>query len=137
RCREFMAASDGKSQREIQHPCPFLEGDRAGSWGRCSVYEVRPLACRGYHSLDLRQCQRLFDHPEDHSVQVDAWGAPITVDVMTAMGSGLMLNGLDGRPVKLAHAILIALGTPDAAERYLAGEGVFDEALTPIELPSS
>ena len=49
----------------------------------------------------------------------------------TVLGRGLMLNGLDGRFVRLAHATLIALETRDAAERYLAGEGVFDAALTP------
>jgi Fe-S-cluster containining protein len=35
------------------HPCPFLET----SSGRCSIYEVRPLACRGMNSLDAKECE--------------------------------------------------------------------------------
>lgn len=39
--------------------CPLLQNDR------CSVYAVRPHACRRHHSQDLAACQYTFDHPED------------------------------------------------------------------------
>jgi Fe-S-cluster containining protein len=39
--------------------CPLLQNDR------CSVYAVRPHACRRHHSKDLAACQYTFDHPGD------------------------------------------------------------------------
>ena len=39
--------------------CPLLQNDR------CSIYAVRPHACRRHHSQDLSACQYTFDHPED------------------------------------------------------------------------
>jgi Fe-S-cluster containining protein len=35
-------------------PCALLKD------GRCSVYEVRPIACRGHHSLDMKVCEDTF-----------------------------------------------------------------------------
>src|SRR4029077_3631014 len=40
------------------HPCPFLQS------GRCSIYEVRPLACRGMNSLDADACAPRLRAPE-------------------------------------------------------------------------
>jgi len=39
------------------HPCPFLRE------GRCSIYEVRPLACRGMNSLDAHECETRLREP--------------------------------------------------------------------------
>src|SRR4051794_36628344 len=39
--------------------CPLLQD------GRCTVYEVRPQACRRQHSLSRAACQYTFDHPAD------------------------------------------------------------------------
>lgn len=36
---------------EHRHPCPFLAGDDS-----CSVYDIRPIVCRSYHSTDPRSC---------------------------------------------------------------------------------
>ena len=110
----------------LKQACPFLEGDQQGVGGKCSVYEVRPLVCRGYHSLDVHRCKRAFDEPEDKSFMIEGWGLPIAEEICKAVSFGLLANGLDGGYFKLAHAVLIALETPDAAERYLAGERVFD-----------
>jgi Fe-S-cluster containining protein len=39
--------------------CPLLQN------GRCTVYAVRPQACRRHHSQDFATCQYTFDHPDD------------------------------------------------------------------------
>lgn len=41
------------------HPCPLLKN------GSCSVYPVRPMACRIYLSSDVNSCIRRFEHTED------------------------------------------------------------------------
>jgi Fe-S-cluster containining protein len=126
RCRDYITAIDGKPYHNLKQACPFLEGDQQGVGGKCSVYEVRPLVCRGYHSLDVVRCKRAFDDPQDKSFMIEAWGFPIAQEIGKSVRLGLIANGLDGSYFKLAHAVLIALETPDAAERYLAGEPIFD-----------
>ena len=46
------------SQRDrVRLDCPFLEA------GKCTVYEVRPIACRGYSSYSVEDCREDFEHP--------------------------------------------------------------------------
>jgi Fe-S-cluster containining protein len=55
-----IAATDGMdmSRRDgVRLDCPFLGA------GRCSVYEVRPIACRGYSSYSVEDCGEDFEHP--------------------------------------------------------------------------
>ena len=55
-----ILATDGMdmSQRDrIRLDCPFLEA------GKCSVYEVRPVACRGYSSYSVEDCREDYEHP--------------------------------------------------------------------------
>ncbi|HUT10280.1 MAG TPA: YkgJ family cysteine cluster protein [Thermoguttaceae bacterium] len=40
-------------------PCPLLADSR------CSVYPMRPLACRSYTSLHVRSCKYSFKNPRD------------------------------------------------------------------------
>lgn len=37
--------------------------------GQCSVYAVRPLACRVWNSMDASDCRKAIEHPESN-VQV-------------------------------------------------------------------
>lgn len=41
-------------------PCALLGDD-----GRCSIYEVRPLRCRAFHSFSLDACRDAFDGNTD------------------------------------------------------------------------
>ena len=55
-----IAATEGMdmSQRDrVRLDCPFLEA------GKCTVYEVRPVACRGYSSYSVDDCRKDFEHP--------------------------------------------------------------------------
>jgi Fe-S-cluster containining protein len=55
-----IAATDGMdmSQRDrVRLDCPFLEA------GKCTVYEVRPIACRGYSSYSVEDCREDYEHP--------------------------------------------------------------------------
>src|SRR3954454_4038219 len=55
-----IAATEGMdmSRRDrVRLDCPFLEA------GRCSVYEVRPIACRGYSSYSVEDCREDYEHP--------------------------------------------------------------------------
>lgn len=55
-----IAATDGMdmSQRDrIRLDCPFLEA------GKCTVYDVRPVACRGYSSYSVEDCKEDYEQP--------------------------------------------------------------------------
>ncbi len=41
----------------VRLDCPFLEA------GKCSVYEVRPVACRGVSSYSVEDCREDYEHP--------------------------------------------------------------------------
>src|SRR5919108_2665144 len=44
-------------------PCVFLAD------GRCSIYEVRPMVCRGYNSLSKERCEAFY-----HDASIDLRG---------------------------------------------------------------
>ena len=55
-----ISATEGMdmSQRDrVRLDCPFLEA------GKCTVYEVRPIACRGYSSYSVEDCREDYEHP--------------------------------------------------------------------------
>jgi len=48
-----------EKKQKIKFACPFL------SEGSCSIYSVRPMACRIYLSSDKNSCKRKYDSPGD------------------------------------------------------------------------
>ncbi|HEX2277447.1 MAG TPA: YkgJ family cysteine cluster protein [Candidatus Tectomicrobia bacterium] len=102
-------------------PCVFLDQ------GRCSIYEVRPMVCRGYNSLSKERCEAFY-----HDTSVDLKGTKDRVagDVAEAMEDGIIagLNalGLDAQWYELSSAVLRALETTDGPERWARGEAVFE-----------
>ena len=51
------AGMDMSERDRVRLDCPFLEG------GKCSVYDVRPIACRGYSSYSVEDCREDYEHP--------------------------------------------------------------------------
>jgi uncharacterized protein len=102
-------------------PCVFLAD------GRCSIYEVRPMVCRGYNSLSKERCEAYY-----HDASVDLKGTKDRVAgrLAEAMEDGIIagLNalGLDAQWYELASAVLRALETTDGPERWARGEAVFE-----------
>jgi hypothetical protein len=107
-------------------PCLFL---REGS---CSIYEVRPLVCRGMNSLDASDCARRL---RDATARAEflARGAggrcflePIQATQAISAGlqlAGSELYGLDLRPLDLAAALLLLLNGNTALEQAWLGGG--------------
>lgn len=110
---------DGRARARV--PCPLL--DRAT--GRCSVYPVRPVACRAYHSGDVATCKEAFDAGDANPVLPIN---PVLFHVAHAYAFGMMTGcaaeGLDVGPYDLAAALSEALEQSDLDGRWLAGEVV-------------
>lgn len=135
RVREADDATRGLAAAERlspDHPCPFLED------GRCSIYEVRPLACRGTNSLDAAACERNLRDPEAHAAfvagtaSVPCYREPIRA--FHAVTAGLQialdeLHGLAALPLELTAAFRILADDPDGVPaRWLGGKDPFAAA---------
>jgi hypothetical protein len=113
-------------------PCPFLEAER------CSIYEVRPLACRGKNSLDAAACERTLHDPEARSellagkLGVPCFLEPIRTFHAVAAGVQLALSelhGLGAEPLELTAAVRLIADDAEAVSRaYFAGEQPFAAA---------
>lgn len=101
-------------------PCPMLADD-----GSCSVYDVRPLACRTAVSADAGICRRAYMELSPEQIP-----SPLFFPYQRAM-YGVIFRGAfkkAGFPLhsyELNDGIEVALSVDDADRRWLAGEDVF------------
>lgn len=113
-------------------PCPFLVD------ARCSIYEARPLACRGTNSLDASACERSLHDPATRAaflagtVSVPCYLEPMRAFHAVTAGLQLaldQLHGLEVTPLELTAAMRIMLDNPDTVpEQWLGGKDPFAAA---------
>lgn len=110
--------------------CYFL--DQAS--GTCTIWPVRPLGCRSHTSLDASACEIA------HCGQGDgpAVPRPRAIERLYELARGAMHvacedEGLDMRAFELTNAVAVAFHVARAAERWHAGERVFDRAVIPSD----
>lgn len=131
--KEAIAGLSADQRFSPDHPCPFLEQ------GRCSIYVVRPLSCRGMNSLDAQDCERRLRDPEARQAFVaKGAGGRVLLDPIhaaQAVSAGLQMAlsehfFVDMRPLDLVLAmdLLFSRGA-SIAEEWLAGEEGFQQAL--------
>jgi Fe-S-cluster containining protein len=116
-----------------EHPCVFLES------GRCSIYEVRPLSCRGVNSLDADECAKRLRDPGARAEFLSSgtgshsYNEPIRA--FHAVSAGLQLalselHRLDMRPLDLIAAMhLLFTGGDSIPREWIAGRAAFEPAL--------
>jgi len=118
----------------LKTPCAFLVD------GACSVYEVRPVRCRGVMSRDVGHCRWVAENPDlvyawrDRLLPTNPYPPEpgvIADAVLSGIATAARDAGLAFTALELVAALRIALDTPDIAERYLAGEPVFAAAARP------
>ena len=103
------------------HSFPLLDKN-----GSCTVYGVRPIACRAWYSLSADACDDCYlaDHI-CNKIPLDDHAYQIGQGVRSGLARSLNDQGLDGNVYQLNSALSTALDTPDAAERWARGEDVF------------
>jgi hypothetical protein len=114
------------------HPCPFLID------ARCSIYEARPLACRGTNSLDAAACERNLHEPSARAAflrgetSVPCYLEPFRAAHAVTAGLQLaldQLHGLEVMPLELTAAMRVMFDDPDGVpQRWLGGKDPFAAA---------
>ncbi len=114
-----------------EHPCPFLVS------ASCSIYEARPLSCRGMNSLDASECATRLRDPEARAAFLaegsggHSYMEPIRA--FHAISAGLQLGlaelfELDMRPLDLTAVMHLLLSDAALPEAWLRGESPFETA---------
>ncbi len=106
----------------LREPCPLLLD------GACGVYEVRPISCRAVYSMSSDACRvAMVD---------DTAELPLVVPTMhkgdlarTLLLAAVSAAGLSDRGIEYSAGLKLAIETPDAEARWLAGEDVFASVL--------
>jgi Fe-S-cluster containining protein len=126
-------ATTWEERTRLRRPCAFLDAS-----GACTVYAVRPLSCRACTSIDPSFCadvDHTFMPDEVDTLQYDTQRAGL-VGILSAIAEARGLGRLEEAMVELQGAVRIALDDPSAAERWLAGEPVFDRVATVVRARS-
>jgi hypothetical protein len=109
---------DKHARAEARIPCSLLEEER------CSVYEARPFACRACNSSSAADCEAALGDAKVTTIRYAPQSA-LYHYAGAALLQALDVAGLHHERMELNTALAVALSTPDAAERWLAGEPVF------------
>jgi hypothetical protein len=123
----FVDAVVGRSvaeRRSCRLPCPLLVD------GLCSVYEVRPLSCRGWNSPEVSRCEADFHEPSRGTrAPVYEPQRQISACIQAGMSDGLQSAGLQYDRIELAEGLRVAIEVADAADCWLRGERLFVAAV--------
>jgi Putative zinc- or iron-chelating domain len=115
RLRERVASPLG------DRPCGLLTAE-----GRCSVYAIRPMTCRGFHSFSRSACQASCEGRA--SGPTAALDEPLHMLVAAMQGGierGLAEHGFESGWVELNESLLHALDLPAALIAWLNREPIF------------
>ena len=121
RAQRYASQLDGRHFDDLideSIPCPLLVDDR------CSVYDARPLVCRGYNSTSVEAC-RSASTDRDALVPIFAVLKDVTDGATVGVAQSLEAAGLKDALVDLGTALNIALtgvGLPTTAIEN--GEGL-------------
>ena len=116
---EKLRASKADANTIRWMSCPLLSDNL------CTVYDARPLNCRSFVAVDLRECISAFVMMGKPAVRM-----PVPITNMRTYCHMLMMTALRLAGKKVAvyemnAAVSRILETPGAETRWLAGEDVF------------
>ena len=118
------AQTGGKTLQErvkMVVPCPLLED------GACSIYAIRPVACRLAVSANADICRRSFLEQSGESIPVPAPWAPLRQGYRVALEAALLNAGLDWNMTEWNSALRSALADAEAEAAWLRGETMFPD----------
>lgn len=111
-------------------PCPLLDLRT----GLCTVYPLRPLACRAFHSERRSVCEAGLRKPGSGK-PIPGYRLPhqVLFGLRAGLASAFQAHGRVSRDLELIAAIGVIWGGDHAGARWLAGEDVFAAAAVVTE----
>src|SRR5262249_37770602 len=109
-------------------PCPLLDGNR------CSVYDVRPLSCRGCNSYDADSCERYYWSGRGTMPIYNAQ-YEIHSSVFAGLLYGLRDLQLEHQPLELVAALRLVLEDPEVSRRWIRRQPAWERAAFAAVLP--
>jgi hypothetical protein len=100
-------------------PCPLLKD------GACTVYDMRPFACRSLFSPDASACEAGFASTAPALVPSLDWPRFLACGYITGEIAALDDLGLASHLVELRGALALLLADPQALPRWLNGADIF------------
>lgn len=114
RLKDHAAVASLVSTANHRTACPFLENSL------CSIYPVRPAACRKAHSLDAQPCQKISaELPQSLNILLKSEA------LMKGTAQAYQQVGLPASSHELGQSVLLALTDDSLQPRWHAGESVF------------
>jgi Fe-S-cluster containining protein len=115
RLRERLSAPLG------DRPCGLLTVE-----GRCAVYAIRPMTCRGFHSFSKSACQASFEgRTSGPTAALDESLHMLVAAMQEGIERGLAEHGFESGWVELNEALLHALDLPTPLISWLSREPIF------------
>jgi len=124
---------DAPSRRRARIPCAFL-----GAEGRCEIYEIRPIRCRGLHSRDAELCRWQTDQPDQAMAERGQRTGPhrafpvepmqLADAALAGLAAACAERGIAHDAVELAHAVQLLIFAPARAHAVLTGADQLAEA---------
>jgi Fe-S-cluster containining protein len=118
-----LGGLDVGARRRTGKPCPLLVDDR------CSVYEDRPLTCRGMMAADAEGCRRAHEAAVagEPDAPVEIYPVPqyFMFGDQAGMRGILKDMGLQYDLVEMTRAVAAILADPDIVERWLERQRAF------------
>ncbi|MFO7939847.1 MAG: YkgJ family cysteine cluster protein [Bacteroidales bacterium] len=118
RAKARYAQTQNLSKEELalhKSPCPFLKNNK------CSVYEVRPMACRIYLSTSVSSCRHEYETPSAPDAYPQLLDFPLRAGRLMNEGmvAALKVGGYKSREYRIEEGILAfrfsLLDEPDVA----------------------
>ena len=109
--------------------CPLL------SENLCTAYDARPLNCRAFVAVDLRECISTFVMMGNTGVRMPVPFTNIRTFCHMLMMAALRLAGRSIATYEMNAAVGRVLETPDGEARWLAGEDIFEDLAQKTPLP--
>jgi Fe-S-cluster containining protein len=108
----------------VEHtvPCIFLDTEKS----ICSIYDVRPFSCRGYHSLDVNSCRQGYTDGTLTPISCYADLKRSREIYSIAFERAMKQRKLQSRQMELASTLFSFIQAPGLSSRWLAGEQIFN-----------
>ncbi|MGP1283309.1 MAG: YkgJ family cysteine cluster protein [Parasphingopyxis sp.] len=120
---KFTEKMSFEERAEFVSPCPLLVDQE------CSVYEVRPIACRAASSMDVEVCKRAYNLVSEEQIPQSYPYMMLGSGYRLALAGAIKKAGLIYRAVELNSGLNLAFSSSDTEKNWLDGEDVFADGL--------